>query len=80
MLAILALGVIAPPAFFPLAAEGGVGGAFAYAVLMGVCMVSRMDAIDGSERMRRARIGQRGVRLATLLQLFVGGRVSCVVV
>ena len=35
----IAMGCFAPPALFPLAAEGGVGGAFAYAVLMGLCMV-----------------------------------------
>jgi hypothetical protein len=35
----LMVGAIAAPCLFPLAAEGGIGGAFAYAVLMGLCLV-----------------------------------------
>lgn len=33
------VGAIAAPAFFPLAANGGTGGAFAYSVIMGVLLV-----------------------------------------
>jgi hypothetical protein len=39
LLGMIAVGCIAAPALFPLAAEGGIGGAFAYAVLMGLCLV-----------------------------------------
>lgn len=38
-MAMILVGAIAAPAFFPLAADGGTGGAFAYSVIMGVMLV-----------------------------------------
>ena len=39
LMAMILVGAIAAPAFFPLAADGGTGGAFVYSVIMGVVLV-----------------------------------------
>lgn len=62
LIGMLALGCVAPPALFPLAANGGIKGSFAYAVLMGTVLVRAClracVASPPSESLKRERLNQ----------------------